>query len=89
MASTSTNPSLEEIKGYDTEQLVTFLRRNLNLTEDEFAILRGQRVSGFVFLRLTERKLLKSPYNLLGGTASVIAELVERLNQSRFYHKIV
>jgi predicted Ser/Thr protein kinase len=35
-ASTTTNPSFEEIEVYDTEQIVTFLRKNLNLTEDNF-----------------------------------------------------
>ena len=88
--STTTNPSFEEIEVYDTEQIVTFLRKNLNLTEDNFAILREQEVSGRAFLRLTEQKLLNPPYSLLGGPASEIAELVKQLNnQSRFYHKIV
>ena len=86
-ASTSTNPLFEEIK-IDTEQLVTFLRgKNLNLTEDDFAILHRERVAGFDFLQWTIKKLRNEPYDFPDGPATRLVTLVNDLNsQSKFYH---
>jgi hypothetical protein len=80
-ASISTNPSYENIKEYDTEQLVTFLRgKNLNLIEDDFAILRRERVAGFDFLQWTKETLRNEPYNFPDGPARRLVTLVNDLN---------
>ena len=85
----STLPSVEDVQRYTTEQVISFLRNeNSNFNDDDFNILRRQRVSGSAFLRLNEQKLLNPPFNLHGGLASDIAELVKKLNhQSKFHHK--
>ena len=90
-ASTSINPSFEEIKEYDTEQLVTFLRgKKLNLCENDFTILRNQYVDGPSFVKLTYERLVNFPLNISAGKATRLETVIEELNnQSKFYHKIV
>jgi hypothetical protein len=92
MSTSASTFTIEKIKEYNADQLVDYLRKNLkNLTEDDLRSLREQKVSGLAFLRLTEQKLLKDPYGLLGGPASEIAWLIEQQLkiEGRFYHKIV
>jgi len=87
----SANPSVGDVERFDTSQLETFLRgKNLNLIENDFAILHRERVAGLDFFRWTKEKLRGEPYNFPDGPATRLITLVSNLNnQSRFYHKIV
>lgn len=47
-------------ENWDSETLIIFLReKNLNLDEDDFEILRKQKIDGQVFPDMTEKKFIK------------------------------
>ena len=80
-ASTSTNPSFEKIKEYDTEQLVTYLQgKSLDLNDNDFTILRNQDVDGLSFIRLTYKRLVNFPLNISAGKTTRFATVIEELN---------
>jgi len=82
--------SFEVVKGYDVEQLVTFLReKNLGLKKKEYKIFRRERVNGRQFLLLTREKLLADPYKFPGGPTEDLAELIDKLNKQSRFNKIV
>ena len=87
MSTIHANLSVEEVEALSPADFIIYLntkKEALFLRDDHINILAGQEISGRAFLRLTEQKLLNPPYNLPGGPASGIAELVEQLNiQSR------
>ncbi|CAG8837584.1 9521_t:CDS:1, partial [Cetraspora pellucida] len=74
-------PTIKEVEGYKTtEDFLEFLRKqDLGLDDDDFNILRKQKVNGRNFLRLNVDKLIANPYNLPGGPAETIAELIEKI----------
>ena len=48
------------VENWDTETLINFLRDlNINLDEDDFKILRKQKIDGQTFSDMTERKFMK------------------------------
>ena len=48
-------------ENWDTETLIKFLRDlNINLDEDDFKILRKQKIDGQIFSNITERKFMKN-----------------------------
>ena len=48
------------IENWDTETLIIFLHDlNINLDEDDFKILRKQKIDGQTFPDMTERKFMK------------------------------
>src|SRR4051794_6683796 len=48
------------VENWDTETLIIFLRGlNLNLEEEDFKILRGQKIDGQIFPFMTEKKFMK------------------------------
>jgi hypothetical protein len=48
------------VENWDTETLIIFLRDlNINLDEDDFKILRKQKIDGQTFPDMTERKFMK------------------------------
>jgi len=48
------------VENWDTETLIIFLRDlNINLDEDDFKILRKQKIDGQIFPDMTERKFMK------------------------------
>ncbi|GBB84152.1 hypothetical protein RclHR1_01080008 [Rhizophagus clarus] len=49
----------------------------LELEEKDLEIIHKQRVNGRDFLKLTEEKLLRHPYNLPGGPTSRLADFAE------------
>ena len=56
------------VKNWDTNTLITHLKeQNLKLDDDDFDILRKQKVMGQDFLDRTEERLLAPPYNFLVG----------------------
>src|SRR3954468_13888655 len=47
-------------ENWDTETLINFLRDlNINLDDDDFKILRKQKIDGQTFPNMTERKFMK------------------------------
>ncbi|RIA86467.1 hypothetical protein C1645_829231 [Glomus cerebriforme] len=59
MSSTTANHS-SLVKNWDTETLIIFLRDlDINLDEDNFKILRKQKIDGQIFPDMTERKFMK------------------------------
>ncbi|CAB5393833.1 hypothetical protein RhiirA1_396555 [Rhizophagus irregularis] len=63
------------------DNVITFLQKddlNLDLDNDDLAIISNQKVSGADFLGLTSKKL--KSYGLKSGPASRIAELVKEIN---------
>ncbi len=75
----------DEIKKYDTTKLIDFLRgeKDLGLSEKAFEILETQEVNGRAFLKLTEEKLLRHPYNLPGGPASNLADFAKECKDKK------
>src|SRR5947207_7950564 len=48
------------VENWDTETLIIFLHNlNINLDEDDFKILRRQKIDGQTFSDMTERKFMK------------------------------
>ena len=48
------------VKNWNTETLIIFLHNlNINLDEDDFKILRKQKIDGQTFSNITERKFMK------------------------------
>ena len=59
MSSTTANHS-SLVENWDTETLIIFLRDlDINLDEDDFKILRKQKIDGQIFPDMTERKFMK------------------------------
>jgi hypothetical protein len=85
MSTSASNPSLEDVKVYDTEQLATFLEsKNLILCKDTIPTLREQRVDGPAFVQFTFPQLILF---LPIGDARKLTQVIEELNgQSKFYH---
>ena len=47
-------------ENWDTETLINFLRDlNINLDEDDFKILRKEKIDGQIFPDMTEKKFMK------------------------------
>ncbi|CAG8840463.1 14305_t:CDS:2 [Gigaspora margarita] len=70
------------IKEYDTEELIDYLQRsNLKLDDDDFAILRKQKITGRNFFKLTEEKLER--WGMLGGPITTIVEFIEELTETK------
>ncbi|CAG8556011.1 6611_t:CDS:2 [Paraglomus brasilianum] len=57
--STTTDPSVEDVEGYNTEILIAYLQnqRILNLTGQHINVLRENEVAGYDFLRLKQEDL--------------------------------
>ena len=90
--STST-PSFEDVKGYNTNQLIDYLRsylqeNNLILKDSEIQNIRDEEINGYVFLDLTEELLQRLGFSM--GKRVALIKLIKNLNsKSKFYHKIV
>ncbi|CAB4392624.1 hypothetical protein RhiirA5_361535 [Rhizophagus irregularis] len=73
---------MSEIIHYDTEELISYLRVHddlQQLIEEDFDIIRKERITGRSFLKLTEEKLRS--YGMKGGPASDLADFVESLRE--------
>jgi hypothetical protein len=75
----------DEIKKYDTAKLIEYLRgeKDLGLSDKALEILETQEVNGRAFLKLTEEKLLRHPYNLPGGPASNLADFAKECKDKK------
>ncbi|GBB96729.1 hypothetical protein RclHR1_28140002 [Rhizophagus clarus] len=59
MSSTTANHSFL-VENWNTETLIIFLHDlDINLDEDNFKILRKQKIDGQIFSDMTERKFMK------------------------------
>ena len=58
--STASSNCFTLVKNWDTETLIIFLRDlNINLDENNFKILRREKIDGQTFPDMTERKFIK------------------------------
>jgi hypothetical protein len=87
--STTTEPSVEEVEGYNTDALITFLNgKNFGLNENEIKIIRDQGIDGISFLMLNKEMFKEC--NIRMEPRAKLVNLINNLNnQSKFYHKIV
>ena len=85
----NTNPSVDDVEGYNADQLVTYLQgKNFGLNEDEIQIIRDQGFDGASFLMLTEERFKEC--NIRMGPRFKLVNWINTLNnQSKFYRKIV
>ncbi|CAG8831427.1 15434_t:CDS:1, partial [Gigaspora rosea] len=79
----------DEIKEYDTEQLVAYLKsvKTLKLDEDDLSILRQEEYTGGSFLKITREDLLdagfkRGPSRRLAEFAKTCSEKPERQKYS-------
>ncbi|RIA98359.1 hypothetical protein C1645_129345 [Glomus cerebriforme] len=82
-------PSIEEIKKWDTEALITFLQKQeLELDNKYFDVFHTQEINGKTFLELTKKELQNCGLKL--GPAKTIAELIKELKKraSLSYHNL-
>ena len=74
----STLFSIKDMQKYTTDEVINFLRNeNQNFDDNDFNILRRERVSGRAFLRMTKEDLINPPYNFSGEPALEIVEIVK------------
>ena len=85
----NTNPSVDDVEGYNADQLVTYLQgKNFGLSEDEINSIRNNVVTGYNFLKLNDKMLVECRIRI--GPRASLVDLIDKLNnQSKFYHKIV
>src|SRR3954454_16955356 len=79
-------PTLAElVRKYKTSELINFLRKKeyLELDDDALEIICKQKVTGRDFLKITEEKLIRHPYNLPGGSASRLADFAKELSKRK------
>src|SRR5947199_975684 len=79
-------PTLAEVvRKYKTSELINFVRKeeDLSLSEKVFEILEKEEVNGREFLKITEYKLIRYPYNLPGGPASRLADFAKELSKRK------
>lgn len=71
-------PSIEEIKGYNTNVLVEFIRKQkININDDALKIIYDEQIAGLDFIKLTEQKLRS--YGMKGGPSTRISDIVDLL----------
>ena len=76
----STRTMADVVKDLDTEELIDYLqRRDLKLDNDDFKILRREKITGRDFLNTTKEEFRS--YGLKGGPAKRLAEFVVELEQ--------
>ena len=60
MSTSATANRSNLVENWDTETLIIFLRElNLSLDEDDFKILRKEKIDGQIFSDMTEKKFMK------------------------------
>ena len=77
MSTSTTIPSIEDVKGYDTERLITYLQIKIsNLGEKDFIILRNQNVDGQAFVNMTQNEFTETPFNFGYGKAKKLLKIL-------------
>ncbi|CAB4404884.1 unnamed protein product [Rhizophagus irregularis] len=76
----SSDPSFEEVKEYNTEQLITYLRTKiLNFKENDFTIFRNQKINGQAIVNMTQKEFSEPPFNFVYGLAKNLSSLIDEL----------
>ena len=78
---------VEVVRKFSTEKLIKFLREqeDLELDENDFKILRDEKITGRTFLKLTKEELERHGLKLGPATALVnFAKEVKEKNWKRF-----
>ena len=71
---------------WSQDDVQTFLQHNKAeyfLDNDIIAVLQRERVAGRALLSLTEEQLVNYPYNIAGGAAASIEQLIKSLGTGR------
>ncbi|CAG8585372.1 8884_t:CDS:2, partial [Ambispora leptoticha] len=87
-------PTLAElVRKYDTEKLIEFLRgeEDLQLDEDDFKILRDEKITGRDFLKATKQDF--RDYGMKGGPASRLVDFAKEVKEKKLrafssYHSL-
>ncbi|GBC09821.1 hypothetical protein RclHR1_09140001 [Rhizophagus clarus] len=76
----------KQVQNFKTTELINFLckEESLDLIQDDYDIIRNERVSGRDFLKITEKKLIN--YGMKGGPASRLAEFAKELTERQLDH---
>ncbi|RHZ69343.1 hypothetical protein Glove_284g6 [Diversispora epigaea] len=79
ISATEQKPAPEVVRKYNTEQLIVFFRgkEDLQLDDDDYAILRNEKITGRDFLIITEQKLER--YGMKGGPATRLADFAKEI----------
>ncbi|PKC04591.1 kinase-like protein [Rhizophagus irregularis] len=81
-ASTTIEPSVEEVEGYNTDALITVLNgKNFGLNENEIQIIREQGIDGASFLMLNEKRFKEC--NIRIGPRAKLVNWNNNLNNQR------
>src|SRR3954447_10984959 len=73
---------VNDVKKYDTEGLVSFLKsQNLGLSETAINILEEEEINGLNFLDITEEKLRS--YGMKGGPAMTLAKFAKECKDKK------
>src|SRR3954451_16652941 len=68
------------VENWDTETLIVHLKeQNLKLNDDDFKILRNEKITGSSFLKLTEDKLEYCGFKI--GPVTLLAEEIKALKE--------
>ncbi|RHZ85356.1 hypothetical protein Glove_66g167 [Diversispora epigaea] len=75
-STTEQKPAPEVVQKYNTEQLITFFceKEDLQLDDDDYAILRNEKITGRDFLNTT-----KQDYGMKGGPATRLADFAKEI----------
>ena len=86
--STTSSNCFSLVENWDTETLIIFLRDlDINLDEDDFKILRKQKIDGQTFPDMTERKFMKD--GIKRGPAMKLEKQAKILKeQTRAFEKV-
>ncbi|RHZ53390.1 hypothetical protein Glove_442g7 [Diversispora epigaea] len=79
ISATEQKPAPEVVRKYNTEQLIAFFREkeDLQLDDDDYTILRNEKITGRDFLIITEQKLER--YGMKGGPATRLADFAKEI----------
>ncbi|CAG8456719.1 1620_t:CDS:2 [Paraglomus occultum] len=82
MSTSTTDPSVEDVEGFNTEQLIRYLQtKNLSRNNTDYKKIRNERVAGLDFLQLTREILCSEPYKFPDGPARRVEMLVDSLKE--------
>src|SRR5205814_2217118 len=73
----------EEVKKFNTSELIDFLQKEdcIRLIDEDFNIIKHERIDGLSFLMITEEKLRS--YGMEGGPAAALAAFVKRCKEKK------
>ena len=74
-------PSLTDIQGWNTDELINHLRGKLDISERSFTILKEQEIDGDTFLKVTQEEL--QGCGIVLAPAKKIVEYANKLKGTR------